>query len=72
MSQEEAIKIIQEAERARQGCLRAKLNEESRSMKRIYRTKAPEMADIELAAIRIQKVLRTIVRVSFFLCHRSC
>ncbi|XP_044056218.1 dynein regulatory complex protein 11 isoform X2 [Siniperca chuatsi] len=58
MSQEEAIKIIQVAERARQGRLRAKLNEESRNMNRMYRTKDPGTAGIELAAICIQKVWR--------------
>lgn len=57
MSQEEAVKIIQVAERARQGRLRAKLNEESRNMNRIYRTKDPGTAGIESAAICIQKVL---------------
>ncbi|XP_058493439.1 dynein regulatory complex protein 11 isoform X1 [Solea solea] len=58
MSPEVAIKIIQVAERARQGRLRAKLNEESRNMNRMYRTKEPEPADIELAALCIQKVWR--------------
>lgn len=57
MSQEEAIKIIQVAERARQGRLRAKLNEESRNMNRMYRTKDPGSASNELAAVCIQKVL---------------
>ncbi|XP_038571768.1 dynein regulatory complex protein 11 [Micropterus salmoides] len=58
MSQEEAIKIIQVAERARQGRLRAKLNEESRNMNRMYRTKDPGSASNELAAVCIQKVWR--------------
>ena len=57
MSQEEAIKIIQVVERARQGRLRAKLNEESRNMNRMYRTKDQGTAGIELAAVCIQKVL---------------
>nr|XP_046247355.1 dynein regulatory complex protein 11 isoform X2 [Scatophagus argus] len=58
MSQEEAIKIIQVAERARQGRLRAKLNEESRNMNRIYRIKDPGAASTECAAVCIQKVWR--------------
>lgn len=57
MSQEEAIKVIQVAERARQGRLRAKLNEESRNMNRMHRTKDPGTAGIEMAAVCIQKVL---------------
>ncbi|XP_070765243.1 dynein regulatory complex protein 11 [Enoplosus armatus] len=62
MSQEKAIKIIQVAERARQGRLRAKLNEESRNMNRMYRTKDPGTAGIELAAVCIQKVWRGYVQ----------
>ncbi|XP_062251903.1 dynein regulatory complex protein 11-like [Platichthys flesus] len=62
MSPEEAIKIIQVAERARQGRLRAKLNEESRNMNRMYKTKEPGAADIELAAVCIQKVWRGYVQ----------
>ncbi|XP_070817354.1 dynein regulatory complex protein 11 [Chaetodon trifascialis] len=58
MSQEEAIKLIQVVERARQGRLRAKLNEESRNMNRMYRTKDPGTAAIELAAVCVQKVWR--------------
>ncbi|XP_035508639.1 dynein regulatory complex protein 11 [Morone saxatilis] len=58
MSQEEAIKMIQVVERARQGRLRAKLNEENRNMNRMYRTKDPGTAGIELAAVCIQKVWR--------------
>ncbi|XP_074491372.1 dynein regulatory complex protein 11 [Sebastes fasciatus] len=58
MSQEEAIKIIQVSERARQGRLRAKLNEESRNMTRMYRTKEPAPDVIELASVCIQKVWR--------------
>ena len=57
MSQEEALKIIQVAERARQGRLRAKLNEESRKMNRMYSTKDSGTADTELASVCIQKVL---------------
>ncbi|KAK5869889.1 hypothetical protein PBY51_024572 [Eleginops maclovinus] len=58
MSQEKAIKIIQVAERARQGRLRAKLNEESRNMNRMYRTKDPGTEAIESATVCIQKVWR--------------
>ncbi|XP_073332987.1 dynein regulatory complex protein 11 [Pagrus major] len=58
MSQEEALKIIQVAERARQGRLRAKLNEESRNMNRMYSSKDSGTADIELASVCIQKVWR--------------
>ncbi|XP_068563222.1 dynein regulatory complex protein 11 [Cebidichthys violaceus] len=58
MSQEEAIKVIQVAERARQGRLRAKLNQESRNMNRMYSTKDPGAAAIELATVCIQKVWR--------------
>ncbi|XP_069555042.1 dynein regulatory complex protein 11 [Brachyistius frenatus] len=58
MSQEEAIKVIQVAERARQGRLQAKLNEEIRNRNRKYRTKDPGPAATELAAICIQKVWR--------------
>ncbi len=75
MSQEEAIKIIQVAERARQGRLRAKLNEESRNLSRMYKTKDPGTAGIELAAICIQKVLVITIlpHPSFFgLCDLSC
>ncbi|XP_071343991.1 dynein regulatory complex protein 11 [Trachinotus anak] len=58
MSQEEAIKIIQVVERARQGRLRAKLNEESRNMNRMYGTKDTGTVSTELAAVCIQKVWR--------------
>ncbi|XP_026201035.1 dynein regulatory complex protein 11 isoform X2 [Anabas testudineus] len=58
MSQEEAIKIIQVGERARQGRLRAKLNEASRNMNRMYRINDPGTVGIELAAVSIQKVWR--------------
>lgn len=56
-SQEEAIKIIQMAERARQGRLRARLTEESRNMNMMHRTKDPGTACIDLAAVCIQRVL---------------
>ncbi|XP_049443686.1 dynein regulatory complex protein 11 [Epinephelus fuscoguttatus] len=62
MSQEEAIKIIQMAERARQGRLRATLKEESRNMNRMYATKDPGAAAIELAVVCIQKVWRGYVQ----------
>ncbi|KAF0042108.1 hypothetical protein F2P81_005640 [Scophthalmus maximus] len=58
MSPEEAIKIIQIAERARQGRLRAKLNEESRNMNMMSRTKESGTAAIDMAAVCIQKVWR--------------
>ncbi|XP_056234161.1 dynein regulatory complex protein 11 isoform X2 [Seriola aureovittata] len=58
MSQEEAIKIIQVVERTRQGRLRAKLNEESRNMNKMYRTKDSGTVSIESAAVCIQKVWR--------------
>ncbi|KAM4548926.1 dynein regulatory complex protein 11 [Odontesthes bonariensis] len=56
MTQEEAISVIQVAERARQGRVRAKLNEESRNMSRRHRTETAGTA--ESAAICIQKVWR--------------
>ncbi|KAM3876176.1 dynein regulatory complex protein 11 [Diretmus argenteus] len=58
---EEAIKIIQVMERARQGRLRAKLiGKMQRDMKRQWRAKDkdPGTADIELAVVCIQKVWR--------------
>ncbi|XP_077390338.1 dynein regulatory complex protein 11 [Festucalex cinctus] len=58
MSQDEAIRIIQVAERARQGRLRAALNEASRRLSKIPITEAPTPADMTRAAIRIQKVWR--------------
>ncbi|XP_076009463.1 dynein regulatory complex protein 11 [Genypterus blacodes] len=58
LSQEEAIKIIQVVERARQGRLRAKWNEESLNMKRMYGAKDPEEKEIESAVICIQKMWR--------------
>lgn len=64
MSQEEAIKIIQVAERARQGRLRAKLNLESRNMNTIYRSPGHDV--IESSAIIIQKVLKTVRPAPFF------
>lgn len=74
MSQEEAVRIIQAAERARQGRLRAKLNKESRDMKWMYRTKDPGPAATEAAAICIQKVLKKTVLYARFvaLCHLLC
>uniref|UniRef100_A0A672GYL4 IQ motif containing with AAA domain 1 like n=1 Tax=Salarias fasciatus TaxID=181472 RepID=A0A672GYL4_SALFA len=58
MKQEEAIKIIQMAERARQGRLRAKLNEKSINMNRMYKTKDSGAAVAEMAATCIQKMWR--------------
>ncbi|KAM9848901.1 dynein regulatory complex protein 11 [Aulostomus maculatus] len=58
MSQEQAIKIIQVTERARQGRLRAQLNEESRNMNRMHRFKDLGTIDTEVAAGCIQKVWR--------------
>ncbi|XP_077439775.1 dynein regulatory complex protein 11 [Vanacampus margaritifer] len=58
MSQDEAIRIIQVAERARQGRLRAALNEASRRLSKIPMIEAPKPADMTRAAIRIQKVWR--------------
>lgn len=57
MSPRDAIKIIQVAERARQGRMRAKMNEENRKKYWMYRPKEPDPASIELAALCIQKVL---------------
>uniref|UniRef100_A0A672YXZ0 Zgc:153738 n=1 Tax=Sphaeramia orbicularis TaxID=375764 RepID=A0A672YXZ0_9TELE len=58
MSQEEAVTIIQVAERARQKRLRAKLNEERRNMSRKNRISDPGAVGTELAAVCIQKVWR--------------
>ncbi|XP_071399760.1 dynein regulatory complex protein 11 [Centroberyx affinis] len=59
LNREEAIKIIQVAERARQGRLRAKLiGEIHRDMDRQWRAKNPEAADTESAVVCIQKVWR--------------
>lgn len=69
MTMEEAIKIIQVVERARQGRLRAKLNLQSRNMNRIYRTKDPGTAGVESAAICIQKVYQRIHYAPFVRLH---
>ncbi|XP_013865764.1 IQ and AAA domain-containing protein 1 [Austrofundulus limnaeus] len=58
MTQEEAIKIIQSAERARQGRLRAKLLQEISRSKR----KDAETADTISAAICIQKAWRSYIQ----------
>lgn len=58
MSLEEAVRVIQAAERARQGRLRAKLNKESRTMNWMYRTEEPGAEAAEAAAICIQKVFK--------------
>lgn len=76
ISQEEAITIIQKGERARQGRLRAKLNEASRNMDRMYRIKDSGTDGTELAAVCIQKVFscqRTVMLpVSFFYFCNFC
>uniref|UniRef100_A0A3Q1F917 IQ and AAA domain-containing protein 1-like n=1 Tax=Acanthochromis polyacanthus TaxID=80966 RepID=A0A3Q1F917_9TELE len=59
MSPEKAVRLVQLAERARQGRLRAKLSMECRNMNRMYRTKDSGAADMELAATCIQKVWRS-------------
>lgn len=58
MSLEEAVRVIQIAERARQGRLRAKLNRESRNMNWMYRTDDPGAGVAERAAVCIQKVFK--------------
>ncbi|XP_061883777.1 dynein regulatory complex protein 11 isoform X1 [Entelurus aequoreus] len=58
MSREEAIRVVQMAERARQGRLRAALNEASRRLRKIPRTEDPKPEDMARAAVRIQKVWR--------------
>lgn len=58
MSLEEAVRVVQAAERARQGRLRAKLNKESRNMNWRYRTKDPGADGAEAAAVCIQKVFK--------------
>lgn len=58
ISLEEAVRVIQTAERARQGRLRAKLNKESRNMNWMYRTEEPGAEVAEAAAICIQKVFK--------------
>lgn len=58
MSVEEAVRVIQVAERARQGRLRANLNKESRNMNWMYRTEEAGADVAERAAICIQKVFK--------------
>lgn len=58
MSQEEAVKIIQVAERARQGRERAKFNMKNLNMNTMYRIKEPGAESAESAAVCIQKVHR--------------
>uniref|UniRef100_A0A3Q3E9Z7 IQ motif containing with AAA domain 1 n=1 Tax=Hippocampus comes TaxID=109280 RepID=A0A3Q3E9Z7_HIPCM len=58
MSQDEAIRIIQVAERARQGRLRAALNEASRRLSKIPMAEEPKPSDMDRAAVRIQKFWR--------------
>lgn len=70
MSLEEAVRVIQTAERARQGRLRANLNKESRNMKWMYRTDDPGADVAERAAVCIQKVFKTPPTCSF-LCPAS-
>ncbi|XP_072295214.1 dynein regulatory complex protein 11 [Eucyclogobius newberryi] len=62
MSREDAVKLMQVVERARQGRLRAKLNQESRNMNRMYRNKDPQVADVESAAVCIQKFWKGYVK----------
>ncbi|KAK7889480.1 hypothetical protein WMY93_025040 [Mugilogobius chulae] len=60
MSHEDAVKLIQVVERARQGRLRAKLNQESKKYRnQIDRDKHPQVADMEAAAVCIQKVWKS-------------
>lgn len=70
MSLEEAVRVIQTAERARQGRLRAKLNRESRNMNWMYRTDDPGADVAERAAVCIQKVFNNHPTCSF-LCPAS-
>lgn len=58
MSQEEAVKIIQVAERARQGRERAKFNMKNLNMNTVYRIEEPGAESAESAAVCIQKVRR--------------
>ncbi|XP_051930873.1 dynein regulatory complex protein 11 isoform X1 [Hippocampus zosterae] len=58
MSQDEAIRIIQVAERARQGRLRAALNEASRRLSKIPMAEEPKPKDMDRAAVRAQKFWR--------------
>uniref|UniRef100_A0A3Q2YDJ7 IQ motif containing with AAA domain 1 n=1 Tax=Hippocampus comes TaxID=109280 RepID=A0A3Q2YDJ7_HIPCM len=55
---DEAIRIIQVAERARQGRLRAALNEASRRLSKIPMAEEPKPSDMDRAAVRIQKFWR--------------
>lgn len=75
MSQEEAVKIIQVAERARQGRERATFNMKNLNMNTIYRIKEPGAESAESAAVCIQKVHRyshtTCHMPSSFLCKHS-
>lgn len=67
ISLEEAVRLIQAAERARQGRLRAKLNKESRNMNWRYRIEEPGADVAEAAAVRIQKVFKNVnISVSGF------
>lgn len=65
MSVEEAVRVIQIAERARQGRLRAKLNRESRNMNWMFRTDDPGADVAERAAVCIQKVFKNHPTCSF-------
>uniref|UniRef100_A0A3B4FER6 IQ and AAA domain-containing protein 1-like n=1 Tax=Pundamilia nyererei TaxID=303518 RepID=A0A3B4FER6_9CICH len=62
MSQEEAVKIIQVAERARQGRERAKFNMKNLNMNTMYRIKEPGAESAESAAVCIQKVWKSYVQ----------
>uniref|UniRef100_H3DDL2 Zgc:153738 n=1 Tax=Tetraodon nigroviridis TaxID=99883 RepID=H3DDL2_TETNG len=62
MSLEEAVRVVQAAERARQGRLRAKLNKESRNMDWMFGTEEPGAEVAEAAAICIQKVWRGFIQ----------
>ncbi|CAI5639460.1 unnamed protein product [Oreochromis niloticus] len=62
MSQEEAVKIIQVAERARQGRERAKFNMKNLNMNTVYRIKEPGADSAESAAVCIQKVWKGYVQ----------
>ena len=59
MSFEEAIRLVQIHERARQGRLRAKFMREIRQQEereRMAQTRGAPTLDVDVAAIRIQKV----------------
>ncbi|KAF7668345.1 hypothetical protein LDENG_00020550 [Lucifuga dentata] len=58
LNQEEAIKIIQVVERARQGRLRAKWYEEKKNMEKMYKAKDQGEDGVESAVICIQKMWR--------------